>query len=230
MKYIKNLLIWYILLAGGSLLVSCGDDNIVTKGNPIENPDPEPDPEAGLRVVNKVKYRPYNYMMWDNWYIVKEDSIHLFHLQGIVNGVSYSRDTNLRGFGHAASGDLLHWNEKPEVLSLYDKSLDNEADFRYTGCTVEHQGQYYTFYTMRKWAGQRIGVALSDDLYTWKEYEGNPVIVPDGRWFITSPVIHQRAAAMQTGIEWTAGIWWWLRISPEEAFTVTLFLLPICLD
>lgn len=77
MKYIKNLLIWYILLAGGSLLVSCGDDNIVTKGNPIENPDPEPDPEAGLRVVNKVKYRPYNYMMWDNWYIVKEDSIHL---------------------------------------------------------------------------------------------------------------------------------------------------------
>ena len=185
MKYIKNLLIWYILLAGGSLLVSCGDDNIVTKGNPIENPDPGPDPEAGLRVVNKVKYRPYNYMMWDNWYIVKEDSIHLFHLQGIVNGVSYSRDTNLRGFGHAASGDLLHWNEKPEVLSLYDKSLDNEADFRYTGCTVEHQGQYYTFYTMRKWAGQRIGVALSDDLYTWKEYEGNPVIVPDGRWFIT---------------------------------------------
>lgn len=72
-------------------MVSCGDDNIVTKGNPIENPDPEPDPEAGLRVVNKVKYRPYNYMMWDNWYIVKEDSIHLFHLQGIVNGVSYSR-------------------------------------------------------------------------------------------------------------------------------------------
>lgn len=185
MKYIKNLLLWYILLAGSFLLASCGDDNIVTKGNPIENPDPAPDPEAGLRVVNKVKYRPYNYMMWDNWYIVKEDSIHLFHLQGIVNGVSYPRDTNLRGFGHAASGDLLHWNEKPEVLSLYDKNLDNEADFRYTGCTVEHQGKYYTFYTMRKWAGQRIGVAVSDDLYTWTEYEGNPVIVPDGRWFIT---------------------------------------------
>ena len=99
--------------------------------------------------------------------------------------VFYSRDTNLRGFGHAASGDLLHWNEKPEVLSLYDKSLDNEADFRLYRMHGRTPGQYYTFYTMRKWAGQRIGVALSDDLYTWKEYEGNPVIVPDGRWFIT---------------------------------------------
>ncbi len=183
MKNLKYWLLWHILLSGVFLLVSCGDDNVLTKGDPTGQP--EPDPEEGLRVVDKVKYRPYNYMMWDNWYIVKGDSIHLFHLQGVMDGVFYQQDTNLRGFGHAASRDLLHWNEKPEVLSLHGKNLDNEADFRYTGCTVEHQGKYYTFYTMRKWAGQRIGVAVSDDLYKWEEYEGNPVIVPDGRWFIT---------------------------------------------
>lgn len=182
MKNRKYLLFWHILV-GIIFLAACGEDDFSDKGNSVNKPGS--DQEDGFRVVNKIKYRPHNYMMWDNWYIVKDESIHLFHLQGVLNGFDYPKQTNQRGFGHAVSGDLLHWSEEAEVLSLYNKELENEADFRYTGCTIENQGKYYTFYTMRKWAGQRIGVAMSDDLFSWKEYEGNPVIVPDKRWFIT---------------------------------------------
>lgn len=182
MRYRTYLLCWCVLV-GVTMLTSCGGDDFSSKSNSPDNPDADPDKE--LRVVNKVKYRPHNYMMWDNWYIVKDESVHLFHLQGVLNGFDYPQSTNLRGFGHAVSGDLMHWSEEAEVLSLYNKNLENEADFRYTGCTIENEGKYYTFYTMRKWAGQRIGVAVSDDLFSWKEYEGNPVIVPDKRWFIT---------------------------------------------
>ena len=32
---------------------------------------------------------------------------------------------------------------------------------------------------------QRIGLATSTDLYNWEVYSGNPVLEPDGRWFIT---------------------------------------------
>ena len=37
---------------------------------------------------------------------------------------------------------------------------------------------------MRKWGGQRIGVAWSDDMEHWTEYRANPVLTPDPRWFI----------------------------------------------
>jgi len=183
MKFKKLFLYFALLLLLSVSFFACGNE--IDIPDYTADPDPIPDSEIPDRVINMVKYKPTNYDVWDSWCIAKGDSIHLFHLQGPINGLTYPKPVNLRGFGHATSGDLLHWSEKNEVLALYDKKLDNDWDFRFTGCTVERQGKYYTFYTMRKWAGQRIGVAISDNLYDWKEYEGNPVIVPDKRWFIT---------------------------------------------
>ena len=31
---------------------------------------------------------------------------------------------------------------------------------------------------------ERLGVALSDDCYLWERYAGNPLIEPDGRWYL----------------------------------------------
>jgi len=157
----------------------------------IDVPDYHPTPDTTKNSgsselsVNMLKYRPHNYNMWDSWCIVKGDSIHLFHLQYTRSDVDYEKPVDLRGFGHATSGDLLRWNEKPEVLSLYNRTYDNDWNFRYTGSTIEYNGKYYTFYTMRKWDMQRIGLATSTDLYNWEVYSGNPVLEPDGRWFIT---------------------------------------------
>jgi beta-fructofuranosidase len=32
---------------------------------------------------------------------------------------------------------------------------------------------------------QKIGLAISDDLFKWRKHKGNPVIVADGRWYET---------------------------------------------
>lgn len=174
-----------LLLLSVSLFACDYQFDIPDVDPPGENVDPPLPSIPSTPSINMLKYRPHNYTMWDNWCIVEGDSIHLFHLQYTMSNVVYDKDVDKRGFGHATSGDLLRWSEKPEVLTLYDRQFDNDWNFRYTGSTIKHNGKYYTYYTMRKWGMQRIGLATSDDLYNWKEYEGNPVLEPDGRWFIT---------------------------------------------
>ncbi|MDR2816890.1 MAG: hypothetical protein LBB62_09350, partial [Proteiniphilum sp.] len=183
---LHSLLISVLLLM---TVFACGDKIEIPEYNPTvpENPDTPGDSDPGNQPgasANMLRYQPTNYLVWDNWTIVKGDSIHLFHMQGLKI-IAYPKDQNLRGYGHAVSGDLLRWTEKPEVLSLYNRVYDNDVDFRFSGSTVEHNGKYYMYYTMRKWAMERIGLAISDDLYHWTIYEGNPVLEPNGRWFIT---------------------------------------------
>ena len=90
---------------------------------------------------------------------------------------------NLDAMGHATSIDLLHWKECDSILPPCDKSFDIHQ--KWTGSTIKFKDKFYLFYTMRCGAFQRIGVAISDDLYSWKEYENNPVLIPDKKWFIT---------------------------------------------
>ncbi|MBQ8814252.1 MAG: hypothetical protein IJZ85_07150 [Lachnospiraceae bacterium] len=134
----------------------------------------------------KIRYSPDGYSMWDSWYVEKDGEIHLIHLKGLAGGISYNEaEEAVRGYGHAVTPDLVHWTEQQDILNVDRSKHPYDQEFRYTGCTVEHEGTYYTFYTMRKGLGQRIGVATSKDLYEWKEYEGNPVLVPNEQWFIT---------------------------------------------
>ncbi len=161
-----------------------------------EMPDTQPETEqtegedmaqaANTDKEAKIHYSPEGYCMWDNWYVERDGEIHLIHLKGLAGGMDYdAAKENRRGYGHAVSTDLVHWSEQADILSLEESTNPLDRDFRYTGCTIERNGVYYTFYTMRKGQGQRIGVATSEDLYEWEEYEGNPVLVPDEKWFIT---------------------------------------------
>jgi len=161
-----------------------------------EMPDMQPETEqtegedmaqaANTDKEAKIHYSPEGYCMWDNWYVERDGEIHLIHLKGLAGGMDYdAAKENRRGYGHAVSTDLVHWSEQADILSLEESTNPLDRDFRYTGCTIERNGVYYTFYTMRKGQGQRIGVATSEDLYEWEEYEGNPVLVPDEKWFIT---------------------------------------------
>lgn len=161
------------------------------EGNDMKD-DKRNDIEKGSETVvkgvkeNSIRYAPENYKMWDPWFITKGDEIHLIHLKGLRKEFSYNmEEENTRGYGHAVSKDLLHWNEKEDILKVDTGKNYLDCEYRYTGSTIEHQGKYYTFYTMRKGQGQRIGVAYSGDLNTWTEFEGNPVLVPDEQWFIT---------------------------------------------
>jgi beta-fructofuranosidase len=57
----------------------------------------------------------------------------------------------------------------------------------WTGSVICHDGRWYMLYTgiSRAERGliQRIGLALSDDLVTWRKHPGNPVLEADGRWY-----------------------------------------------
>ena len=57
----------------------------------------------------------------------------------------------------------------------------------WTGSVIEHDRRWHMLYTgiSRADGGliQRIGLAVSDDLITWRKHPGNPVIEADGRWY-----------------------------------------------
>jgi beta-fructofuranosidase len=57
----------------------------------------------------------------------------------------------------------------------------------WTGSVIEHDGRWYMLYTGISGAERglvhRIGLAVSDDLMTWRKHPGNPVLQADGRWY-----------------------------------------------
>lgn len=78
-------------------------------------------------------------------------------------------------WGHAVSGDLIHWEELP--IALYpDKPYENLGGC-YSGSAIEKDGKLYLFYTsVSKELGQTQSLAVSDDGIHFEKYSGNPVI------------------------------------------------------
>jgi beta-fructofuranosidase len=88
--------------------------------------------------------------------------------------------------GHAVSSDLRSWTVLPDALGPGPSgSWDDLATW--TGSVIDHDGRWYMLYTgiSRAERGliQRIGLAVSDDLMTWRKHPGNPVLEADGRWY-----------------------------------------------
>ncbi|MHB1152743.1 MAG: glycoside hydrolase family protein [Eubacteriales bacterium] len=127
---------------------------------------------------------------WDTWYCKKKDTeeVHAFYLQGLRPGSTRSRyDADC--LGHAVSYNLLDWEEFPPVIT--PEPIGKTGDLtNWTGSTIEHEGKYYMFYSIRSSASQGkeqlIGLAVSDDMYNWTKYENNPIITPDPRWYNTT--------------------------------------------
>ena len=131
-------------------------------------------------------YRPEGMSMWDMWYLETGGVAHMLHLQNLASETQRPQG-DASCLGHASSTDLIHWREHP--LALCPNTPGTLDDLQpWTGCIYEHGGRFYLYYTMRASAdssmGQRIGLALSDDLETWTRYPGNPIIEPDPRWYI----------------------------------------------
>jgi predicted GH43/DUF377 family glycosyl hydrolase len=143
--------------------------------------------EEGDQIVytGEIKYAPEDYSLWDSWVVEKDGTFYLIHLKGLKGDKAYDAEKEAtRGYGVATSKDLLHWEEQEEILNAADSQSEYVTDFHYTGSAIVHNGRCYVFFTMRKWGGQRIGMAWSDDMVTWTEYQGNPVLEPDPEWFI----------------------------------------------
>ena len=84
--------------------------------------------------------------------------------------------------GVASSKDGLTWKRAKDepILSVHQTDCGKwEKDCIYQPWLVEHKGKYYNFYNAADGRIEQMGLALSDNILSWKRYEHNPVI-PNG--------------------------------------------------
>ncbi len=78
-------------------------------------------------------------------------------------------------WGHAVSGDLVHWEELP--IALYPDQPYEDTGGCFSGSAVEKDGDLYLIYTSVSRAfGQTQSVAVSHDGLHFEKYAKNPVI------------------------------------------------------
>jgi beta-fructofuranosidase len=138
--------------------------------------------------------------VWDSWIADDGDLYHLFFLKA----PRALKDPRLRHtaaiIGHATSTDLINWAEHDDALLPADNRWDDLA--LWTGSVVRARDGiwrlYYTALSRTPGHGvrdQRIGMAESDDLVTWRRVGDQPLVNPDRRWYRT---LEEDAAASET--------------------------------
>jgi len=125
--------------------------------------------------------------IWDFWLEQVGFKYHIFYLQADRSlGDQLLRHWNV-SIGHAVSDDLIHWDVLPDALAPSADANQWDSYTTWTGSIIFHEGLWYMFYTgtnrEEKGLIQRIGVATSSDLISWKKHRQNPVLEADSRWY-----------------------------------------------
>ena len=124
--------------------------------------------------------------IWDFWFAQDGDEVHVFYLQAPRSlGDPDLRHHNAT-IGHAVSRDLLTWEVLPDALGPGSPGeFDDLATW--TGSVLRHRGRWHLAYTgaSRAESGmvQRVGLASSDDLVSWRKH--GMVSEADPRWYET---------------------------------------------
>jgi beta-fructofuranosidase len=133
--------------------------------------------------------------IWDSWIADDGERYHLFFLKA----PRALEDAGLRHtaatIGHASSLDLVDWDVHADALLPDAKRWDDVA--LWTGSAVRGPDgtwrMYYTALASDPGHGvkdQRIGLAESDDLTTWRRVGDGPLVAPDPRWYRTLDGTH----------------------------------------
>ena len=128
--------------------------------------------------------------IWDSWIADDGERYHLFFLKA----PRALKDAGLRHtaatIGRATSADLVTWRVQDDALLPDAKGWDDLA--LWTGSVVRGPDGvwrlYYTALSSRPGHGvrdQRIGMAESGDLCTWRRVGDRPLVDPDPRWYRT---------------------------------------------
>ena len=145
--------------------------------------EPSPDHPVTRRLEHS-RHRPrYHFLPPANWMndpnglIRWGDEYHLFYQYNPADaawgGIHW---------GHAVSGDLVHWRD--EVVALAPQPGTPDEDGCWSGCAVDDDGTPTLFYTglrgdSARTGSQNVCVATgSADLKVWKKFGGNPVLEP----------------------------------------------------
>lgn len=135
---------------------------------------------------------PESTFLWDFWFADGGHDLdgkhHLFSLRAPRDPDNPDGRHWVAQVGHATSSDLVTWEDHgivfgPGELGQWDDLAT------WTGSIFRHEGRFWFFYTgidtIHRGRIQRIGLAFSDDLVTWKRHPDNPVLTADPRWYQT---------------------------------------------
>jgi beta-fructofuranosidase len=128
--------------------------------------------------------------VWDSWIADDGERYHLFFLRAPrALGDPALRHTAAR-VGHATSEDLSDWSLHEDALAPAAGHWDDLAIWTGSVQRGDDRGWlfYYSALSTSDGLGtedQRIGVAQSDDLFTWRRVGDAPLIGPDPRWYRT---------------------------------------------
>jgi beta-fructofuranosidase len=124
---------------------------------------------------------------WDFWLARDADVYHLFFLRASRALLDPDRRHWHAGVGHAISTDLRTWTRMADALVPADRPAFDDVS-TWTGSVVRGpDGLWRMFYTGAGSAEhglvQRIGLATSADLSTWRRHPAAPVLHADPRWY-----------------------------------------------
>ena len=133
-----------------------------------------------------------NDWVWDSWIADDGDRYHLFFLKAPRALKDRSLRHTAARIAHATSTDLLHWTVQSDPLLPAACGWDDLA--LWTGSVLRGDDGvwrlYYSALSTTPGYGdrdQRIGMAVSDDLFTWRRVGNDPLVRPDPRWYKTLP-------------------------------------------
>jgi len=122
---------------------------------------------------------------WD-FCLVRDKGIYHLYYTAIPEETPHA--SNADSLLHATSPDLKHWTLEPPALVVGSGPWDEGALWAPDVFWDDAQGAWTMAYTgADDNFNQRIGLAFSDDLYTWERAGFNPVIEPDPADYIWDP-------------------------------------------
>jgi len=124
-------------------------------------------------------------LSWDFWTVSANDNglHHIFFLQAPRDDHNPEARHNMASVGHAVSRDLDNWEYRGVAIERGVPGSWNDLAI-WTGSALKTKmGDYVMMVTGRSSRDggtvQRLGIYFSPDLYSWKEYDGNPVLECD---------------------------------------------------
>lgn len=138
-----------------------------------------------------------NEWVWDFWFADDGARHHVFYLWAPGSLGDEHRRHRHASVGHSSSTDLIRWKHHGTVLTGRGQRDGArpafDASASWTGSVVRApDGRWLMFYTGARFLAdepddtniQAVGVAVSDDLHTWKA-EPDAVVTADPRWYET---------------------------------------------
>lgn len=125
--------------------------------------------------------------IWDSWYTFDGEVHHAFFLRASRALQDPFRRHRHPYIGHATSRDLVNWELQPDALAISDSPAWDSWTTWTGSVTRDESGTWWMFYTgtSREDGGdiQRVGAAVSSDLFAWTKVDASPLTEAAPEWY-----------------------------------------------